>query len=302
MIEFQNLARAFVEPGKFSPEFVADYYRALFPDLDHLTLLDLESHYEHYGRDEGRSASPCDLRATFLACLEPTIKVLEIGPFTAPSLRGPNVKYFDVRDADGLRARAKAHNFPIIEPVRIDFVSANGNLEVVPPGFDAVYSAHCIEHTPDLIGHFNQVSNLLGSSGTYLLTIPDMRYTLDHFRVPTLADDLVAAHKEGRQLHSRQAVMDYWLLSTHNDPAAHWRGDHGVLPAPDAEERKACAERELAESNGGYVDIHAWFFTPTSFRTAINDLRVRSFCDFDLLRVYTTPHGRNEFNAVLRKT
>lgn len=301
MIDFQNLARAFVEPGNFSPEFVPEYYRALFPDLDHLNAVQLEDHYNQYGLEEGRTASPCDLRVAFLASLAPSLNVLEIGPFTAPSLRGPTVQYFDVLDADGLRTRAKANNYPIIEPVRIDHVSPNGSLESVPAGFEAVYSAHCIEHTPDLIRHFKEVSRLLGERGTYLLTIPDMRFTLDHYRTASCADDLVAAHEEGRTLHSEQAVIDFYLLSTHNDAEGHWRGDHGAQPRSDLDERLACAERELANSKGGYVDIHTWFFTPSSFRSVFNDLRARSYCDFDVERVYTTPHGRNEFNVVLRK-
>ncbi len=301
MIDYQNLARAFVEPGKFNPEFLARYYRALFSDLDHLSDSQLDAHYQNYGRAEGRTASPCDLRAAFLASLSPSMKVLEIGPFTAPSVRGPNVKYFDVLDADGLRARAKAHNYPIIEPVRVDYVSPNGNLEVVPQGFDAVYSAHCIEHTPDVIGHLQQVSWILSKRGVYLLTVPDRRYTFDYFRTETGADEILAAHQEGRTLHSRQAVMDFHVLSTHNDPVAHWRGEHGPRPRTDIVEREELAERMLATGEGGYVDIHTWFFTPQSFRKVIADILIRTRTDLEIESVYTTPFGLNEFNAVLRK-
>jgi SAM-dependent methyltransferase len=301
LIDYHNLARAFVEPGKFNPEFMARYYRALFPDLAHLSDSQLNSHYHNHGRDEGRSASPCDLRAAFLSSLSPSMKVLEIGPFTAPSVRGPNVNYFDVLDADGLRTRAKAHNYPIIEPVRIDYVSPTGDLEIVPTGFDAVYSAHCIEHTPDLIGHLKQVSRILRKRGVYLLTIPDRRYTFDYFRTETGAEEILAAHKEGRTLHSRQAVMDFYLLSTHNDPAAHWRGEHGPRPRPDIAERKELAERMLSTSESGYVDIHTWFLTPESFRRVISDVLARAKVELEVEHVYTTPFGRNEFNAVLRK-
>lgn len=301
MIEFQNLARAFVTPGTFAPEFMAKYYRALFPDLDHLPDPQLSEHYARFGRGEGRTASPCDLRIAFLSSLSPSMNVLEIGPFTAPSVRGEKVKYFDVLDAEGLRARAQINNYPIIEPVRIDYVSPTGSLESVPRGFDAVYSAHCIEHTPDLIGHLRQVSRILGPQGVYLLTVPDMRYTFDYYRSATQAEDILGAHQQGRALHAREAVIDFYVESTHNDAAAHWRGEHGLHPRPDAAERAVLAERELATSAGGYVDIHTWFFTPASFRSVIMEVLALSKTDLDLARVYNTPFGCNEFNAVFRK-
>lgn len=302
LIDFQNLARAFVEPGKFSLEVLPAYYRALFPDLEHLRDAQLIEHFRRYGRAEGRSASPCDLRSAFVACLSPAMKVLEIGPFTAPTLRGPNVSYFDVLDADGLRARAVANNYPIVEPVRVDYVSANGNLSIVPSGFEAVFSAHCIEHTPDLIGHLEQVSRILLKGGVYLMTVPDMRYTFDHYRSETRAIEIVTAHREGRQLHARQAVIDFYTLSTHNDPAAHWRGEHGPYPRHDIIEREKLAEHQLACSESGYVDIHTWFFAANSFGTVMGDVLTQTRSDFEIERVYTPPFDKNEFNAVLRKT
>lgn len=302
MIEYRNLARAFVKPGEFAPVCVPSYYRALYPDLADMSDSQLKNHYRRHGWYEGRSASPCDLRSAFLSCLAPGLKILEIGPFTAPSLRGPNIKYFDVLDADGLRERARAHGYPIIEPVRIDYISPTGTLADVPAGFDAIYSSHALEHTPNFIGHLLEASRLLRAGGTYCLTLPDMRFTFDHYRTPTKAEDVITAHRENRRVHPRAAVLSYYTESTHNDPALHWRGEHGPSPRPDIEERAALAERELNNSDGGYVDIHAWFFTPDTFRTLIQSLTAAREIPLTIDHVYNTPQGNNEFNVVLRKT
>lgn len=301
MINFENLARAFVETGELTDECAPEYYRCLYPDLSHMADNALRAHYDLHGRGEGRTGSPADLRFAFASGIDPAAKVLEIGPFTAPTLRGDNIKYFDVLDPDGLRERAKAHNYPIIEPVRIEFVSPTGDLSVVPPGFDVVYSAHCIEHTPDMIDHLQQVHRILNPGGLYMLTIPDMRYTFDYYRTPTKAEDVLRAHEEQRKVHPRDAVIAHYTLSTHNNPAAHWAGDHGPVPRADFDDRLQEAERELEKADGGYVDVHTWFYTPDSFRELMTSKEIRREIGFTVERVYNTPHGYNEFNTVLKK-
>lgn len=256
MIDFSNLVCAFTTPGEFSPELHPAYYRALYPDLQNLSDSQLKSHYANHGLAEGRSGSPGDLRNGFVACLGRKQSILEIGPFTAPSIRGSNVKYFDVLEPQELRERAKQHGYPIIEPVRIDFVSPNGSLVDVPEGFDAVYSAHALEHAPDLLGNLKEVNRILNKGGVYCLTLPDLRFTFDHFRDPTSLGDVLLAHEERRTVHCPESVRRYYTQSTHNDAASHWRGEHGPSPRPDIAERAALAETELANANGGYVDIH----------------------------------------------
>jgi hypothetical protein len=45
-------------------------------------------------------------REALLAAIGTDQAILEIGPFNQPLKRGPNVRYLDILDADGLRARA----------------------------------------------------------------------------------------------------------------------------------------------------------------------------------------------------
>lgn len=65
MIDFENLAMVFIEPGKIAPEVDPRYYCALFPDLRNLSNELLKRHHDNHCRDEGRTGSPCDLRTNF---------------------------------------------------------------------------------------------------------------------------------------------------------------------------------------------------------------------------------------------
>ncbi len=60
------------------------------------------------------------------------------------------------------------------------------------------------------------------------------------------------------------------------------------------------AEHEAAR--GGYVDVHAWQFTPATFREVMGALAAIGLVGLTCERVYDTPFGSNEFTAVLRKT
>lgn len=300
MIDFKNLANAYVPEDGIAPEFDADYYRALFPDLRLLPRTALKAHFDRHGRGEGRSASPCDFRQPFVSMIREGSTVLEIGPFTLPTLRGANVRYFDVLDADGLRARAQRLNYPIQEPVRVDYVSKTGDLAIVSDQFDVVYSAHCIEHTPDLLAHLAHLERILHRGGRYMITIPDKRFTFDHFRPLTEIHEVLDAHKEHRRVHTEQSVIAQYVETTHNDPAAHWRGEHGDHPRVDAADRLAIAKKNLSESKGEYIDVHSWIFDPSSFRKLMDKLWKGGHTRLSVERVYTTPYGENEFNAVLK--
>ena len=58
------------------------------------------------------------------------------------------------------------------------------------------------------------------------------------------------------------------------------------------------ARRLYEEAAGGYVDVHAWQFTPESFRSIVTELG--DVVPFQVERVYNTLRDRNEFGAILR--
>ena len=91
-------------------------------------------------------------------------------------------------------------------------------------------------------------------------------------------------------------------MITHNDARRHWRGDHVDPSRPGettAKIRAAIAEYRAAK--GGYIDVHAWQFTPESFRGIMTELSELGLSPYHVEAVFQTPAGRQEFTAILSK-
>lgn len=285
------------------PEFDPTYYRDIHPDLADRDERLLRDHYEAHGRREGRAASAACRRSAFLALVPADAPVLEIGPFDTPCVSGPQVSYFDVLDTAALRQRAseigrKPEGVPFVR-----YVDANGSLGGIDARFSAIVSSHCIEHQPDLIRHLHEVETRLEDAGRYFVIVPDKRFCFDHYLPETTVAGVIDAHVAGRRVHTLKSVIEHRALTTHNDPGRHWSGDHAN---PDHSltiaSRADSARKEFEAAGGGYIDVHAWQFTPQSFRFLLTVLRQLSLTGFVVERVYDTPRGSNEFTAVLRKS
>ena len=239
-------------------------------------------------------------RNAFVGLIPLNNSVLEIGPFAQPVLRGPHVRYVDVLSTEDLRKRARALGMDETKVPNIGWVSNGSDLSVVNDTFDAVVSSHAIEHQPDFVGHLNQVADLLKPNGSYYLLVPDHRYCFDHFLTPSTVAQVLGAHLENRTVHSLSSVVEHRALTTHNDPARHWAGDHGD-PNENRASRIASAIQEISDANGAYIDVHAWYFTPRSFREVITDLSATKHISFSVQRMFPTRPNSNEFWAILQK-
>jgi SAM-dependent methyltransferase len=287
---------------EFPLEFDPEFYRRSYADLAPMSDIELRDHYFRYGIQEGRMASPAATRENFLALVSSTGRVLEIGPFCAPCLVGDYVRYFDVLDKAGLITRAKSIGIDHSRVPNIDYISSVGDLSVVPGRFDAVFSSHCIEHQPDLISHLNGVARLLRTNGLYFLTIPDKRYCFDRFVRESTIADVIDANLSRRTVHTAKSVIEHRALTTHNDPLRHWQGDHGTPFTTAQSQKVADAIKEINSSHGGYIDVHAWQFTPETFRTIIEAISRVELTPMRPLRIYGTPFGRFEFCAILYRS
>ena len=228
-------------------------------------------------------------------------EVLEIGPFVNPILIGDSVSYADVLNTHDLKGRALSLGLDFGNVPNIDFVVEPNDLTIINKKFDAVISSHCIEHQPDLITHLEQVSNLLSTGGYYFLLIPDHRYCFDHFQFPTTIAQLLGAYSEKRRRHGLASLIEHRSLTTHNDAARHWAGDHGN-PNEGLDEKINNALVEFnSVSNETYVDVHAWYFTPESFSQIISVLAQIGKIDFEIDQIYPTAENQLEFFAILHK-
>ncbi|MBM3684565.1 MAG: class I SAM-dependent methyltransferase [Actinobacteria bacterium] len=294
--------RAMHEPASPYPSsFDLDALRANHPDLAGFDDTALIAHFRRTGHTEGRRAFRIGDRDAFVALVGADARALEIGPFQMPMLSGPNVRYFDVLDRDGLVDRATSLGLDTARiPEQIHVVSPIGDLGVVTERFDAVLSSHCIEHQPDLVRHLRQVADLLAEGGRYFVLVPDQRYCFDHFLPPSPTAAVVEAHLEARTRHTKRAVIEHRAHTAHNDAGRHWAGDHGD-PGENRTARLRAAIDELDHAGDAYIDVHAWQFTPDSFATVLADLADLGLNPFDLERLYPTTSNHFEFWAILRK-
>lgn len=240
-------------------------------------------------------------RERFLRTIPKAGAALEIGPFGRPVLKGPHVRYADALSAEQLRAIAPLHGMDPEQCPDIHYVITETPLDQIEERFAAVFSSHCIEHQPDLVGHLRAVGNLLEPGGAYYLIVPDKRYCFDHFRSTSTIADVISAHCDGLTRHDFRTLLSNSMLLTHNDPVRHWAGDHG---APVIEENPAALDSCISASRSGigsavYVDQHAWQFTPDSFRSICSLLHHQGLTSLRPVVVHPTPRNRLEFCAML---
>lgn len=280
--------------------FDASEYLACWPDLAGKTPEELQAHYEAFGIDEGRRANVVATREDFAALIPSDCDALEIGPFCRPLICGPRARFFDVLTTAELRARGFQHGIDPASAPNIDFVSPVGDLSIINQSFDNVISSHCIEHQPDLVAHLQHVARILQPGGRYFVLVPDKRFCFDALIPESSVAEVLDAHVERRTVHRLQSVIEHRALTTHNDSKAHWRGEHGELLTAQVA-RTASAIQEFTAAAGGYVDVHAWQFTPASMTNLIRVLHELGHVPFGLERMYPTRKDDLEFWMVLRK-
>jgi SAM-dependent methyltransferase len=297
---FFNRKSTQVSKLEFPPEVDLPLYRSLHNDLARMNDLDLAHHYEDHGSREGSQSNVLRRRHDFIELIPASSKILEIGPFGVPLLRGPTVSYFDVLNKEQLSERARKLGWEHSNCPEIDYVSASGDLRIVTERFDVVLSSHAIEHQPDLIRHLVDVERLLNPGGVYFLIIPDKNYCFDHFIPESTLAGVIDAHVHCQSTHSLRSIIEHRALITHNDPLEHWKGNHGEFMC-DIADRVERAVSEYRAAGGAYIDVHAWYFSPSSFRGIISALNQTSYTGLCTERVYNTLYGQFEFWAILRK-
>ncbi|MGB6177409.1 MAG: class I SAM-dependent methyltransferase [Methylocella sp.] len=236
-----------------------------------------------------------------------TMSVLEIGPLTRPIVaRGAarEVAYMDHVSTDGLRKKyATERSINIDDIVEVDFVAADGRIAANLNGmtFDLIVAAHVIEHVPDFIGWIREAARVLNPGGVLALTVPDKRYSLDVLRRLSPKQEVEQAYREVATRPGLWNVADFFLNVVKADTTALW---HDPESANDFAPHHTVEHLERAISDwrkGGYVDCHAWVFTPDHFKNLIEWARDKFSLPVKPLRFLDTQPGNLEFYVQLEK-
>jgi SAM-dependent methyltransferase len=282
-------------------EFNYSFYREKYPDIRKFDDSELLMHYALYGMHEGRVCNEVLSRSEFALLIPQEDSALEIGPFATPMLKGENVLYCDVLDQNELIKRAKSLNIPTDNIPHIHFILGKQFLDGIEKKFKAILSSHVIEHQPNLIEHFQQIERKLEEDGRYFLLIPDKRYCFDKNFAPSDISEVLEANYEKRKRHTLANIVRHRALISHNNPVDHW--DYKEVNQNKKEISANTIENAVNEyqlSDGDYIDVHGWFFTPDSFVEIVQLTNQMGFHSLNVERLYRTRKNELEFWVILK--
>jgi hypothetical protein len=271
-----------VEIVTLPPGFDAKLYLRMHPDVRKAGV-DPALHYLKYGRAEGRTLFPTNRRQKLLSFIDPNRLGLEIGPSHSPicpKWEGYNVEILDHASQDDLKTKYAEHAVDLnhIEPV--DFVwhgESYKDLTGRTHEYHWVVVSHVIEHTPDLIRFIQNCEDILHpDGGALVLAVPDKRYCFDHLRPKSSLASVIDAYEAKRTVHSVGTAAEYGLNVCRIPPGKDW--DAATVSDFDIIHSQAYALGLMQDArNSKFNDLHAWCFTPSSFRLMIVDLCALGF-------------------------
>ena len=242
-------------------------------------------------------------RTDFLRKLVDTSGVgLEIGPSYNPVFPKKifnNVKSLDLLSKEKLKAKYAYDDKVNLDNIEdVDFVW-HGETYVDLVGedrFDWIFASHVIEHVPDVISFFNNISKIIKENGSIVLVVPDRRYTFDAYRPQSSLSSIIDTHSLQRNEPSLgMKIENNFFCCTSNEYAS--RIKKFLIPRKPHGSIKNTLD--YINEFEGYMDIHAWVFTPNHFRLLIESLFLANFIEFREKYFHDTVN--DEFFIVLSK-
>jgi SAM-dependent methyltransferase len=236
---------------------------------------------------------------------------LEIGPLFSPLvMRGEaNVRYVDIQSAADLREHSKGDpTVKLDEIVDADYVLIQDDGSVLSVSeaaaagapFDWILASHVIEHIPDLVAWFRDLSSIMSPGARLSLVIPDRRYCFDALRPPTTVGDILLAYDNRDTRPSTRAVFDYFSSVVTVSTVGLWEG---VVPDSSALIYTIDQSAEMLERSRAceYMDSHVWLFSPAEFVDQLSILSQLGLLDFALVDIIPTAVGELEYFVTLER-
>jgi hypothetical protein len=242
-------------------------------------------------------------RAEFLTLIDVARqRGLEIGALHQPVVTramGP-VEYVDRATRDELIEWYKdpAHGVDPADVVPVDHVWGEQSLLQCVGGqraYDYLVASHVIEHVPDVFGWLGEIAGVLADGGLALFMVPDKRFTFDRDRQTSVSGDFVDAYLRRRRRPDMRQIFNHYYDTRPVGVAARGEADLTGL----AQGSMALCRR--AESNGEYIDCHAWVFTPRSLAGALDLASRLDLLPFEIALLAPTAAGSDECLLALRR-
>ena len=245
----------------------------------------------------------------YLKSIDLSKRILEIGPLMDPivpkSEEAPFVYYADIRSTkDIIEIYRHDPNVDRKQIVGIDFVvseSYSKTFRDVEP-FDYIIMRHVIEHVPQLILFFQDVSTALRDGGKLLLTIPDARFSFDHCRTPTSFAELYDIYKRGDGI-SAARVLDSILcvdMSSNIEDQPDLLTNYLHVPNGHGTANVAIQAYNAA-IEGEKFDVHFGVFSPATFLLNTYYMTEAGLFPYEVSEYYVPDGFSIEFHATLTK-
>lgn len=206
---------------------------------------------------------------------------LEFGPSYRPL--APKAAGFDVVTVDHATREELVEKYRAYERTQeqldaieeVDLVWAGGSFaDLVDEEFDFIIASHFIEHTVDMIGFLQDCERMLKPGGVLTLVVPDKRFCFDMFQPLTTVGDVIDGHLSSLQYHPAGAVVDHFAYTCTRGGTGAW-GHKSREPIKLNQVDLAPNKNKLESGieQAGYIDVHRWKFTPSSFTLLMQDLR-----------------------------
>lgn len=199
-----------------------------------------------------------------------------------------------------------APNVNIEGIVPIDYVWRDKTLvEAVDLGvyFDDLVASHAVEHVPDVVGWFEEISAVLKPGGVLSLVVPDKRFTFHCQRDLSRASEFIETFPLRSRKPSLRQVFDSHYSSAPVDAQFAWTEKFEPASLNNVHSHPKgvfdVCKKVLCEDF--YVDSHCYTFTPESFDQIFRCILQLELTDFELVHLFPTEVNGMEFYVSLRK-
>ena len=243
-------------------------------------------------------------------CINPPKEIgLEIGPLDKPIVSPDEgeIYYCDHLPTEDLRK--KYQHDPDVDSskiVNVNYVWGKKTLREAVGGektFDYVVASHVVEHIPDIISWFFEISEILKKGGVLSLIVPDKRYMFDCLRGVSRPAELIEAYLMKLRKPSIRQIFDSHYSHAFVDAPTAWSKSfnkkelekyynhpHGVF-----ELCRVVQEKSL------YSDSHCYTFTPESIIEIFETIIQLNLFDFKIEFFSPTEFNGMEFYVSLQK-
>ena len=97
---------------------------------------------------------------------------------------------------------------------------------------DYLVASHVVEHIPDLVSWFGELSSVLKPGGTVRLAVPDRRFCFDYRRAESQVADVLTAHLVRARRPQPREIIDFYIHLMPIDAGEAWDGSAKTAGAP----------------------------------------------------------------------